>query len=68
MRAQHTRASNRIGWENSWSWLRRGDLKGYTEALVCSGQEQSLRINYTKHYLDKQVLGHCAECVVQEEK
>ena len=35
------------------SWLRRGDLKRCTEALVCSAQEQSLRTNYTKLHIDK---------------
>ena len=50
---QYTRASNGIDWEKSWSWLRCGDLKGCTEALVCSAQEQSLRTDYTKRYIDK---------------
>ena len=53
MHGQYTRASNGIDWEKSWSWLRRGDLKGCTEALVCSAQEQSLRTNYTKYHIDK---------------
>ena len=53
MHRQYTRAFNGIDWKKSWSWLRSGDLKGYTEALVCSAQEQSLRTNYTKHYIDK---------------
>ena len=28
-------------------------MKGYTEALICSTQEQALRANYTKFYFDK---------------
>ena len=31
----------------------KGDLKGCTEALICSAQEQALRTNYTKFHIDK---------------
>ena len=24
---------------NTWKWLRKGNLKGCTEALICSAQE-----------------------------
>ena len=27
---------------NTWKWLQKGDLKGTTEALICSAQEQAL--------------------------
>ena len=30
-----------------------GDLKGCTEALICSGQEQALRKNYTRFHIDR---------------
>eukprot|EP00795_Rhopilema_esculentum_P003517 gene3517-biopygen1669 len=53
MYGQFTKNTDGIDWEKSWSWLRNGDLKGCTEALVCSAQEQALRTNYTKHYIDK---------------
>ena len=29
--------------------MRKSDLKGYTEALICSAQERSIRTNYTKY-------------------
>ena len=27
---------------NTWKWLRKDNLKGCTEALICSGEEQAL--------------------------
>ena len=27
---------------NIWRWMRKSDLKGYTKALICSTQEQSV--------------------------
>ena len=41
--------------EESWSWLRKGDLKIQTEALIWAGQEQALRTNYVKYHIDKTV-------------
>ena len=37
----------------SWKWLRSSDLKGCTEALICIAQEQALRTNNIKHFVDK---------------
>jgi len=37
----------------SWKWLKDSDLKGCTEALICSAQEQAIRTNNTKFYIDK---------------
>ena len=34
--------------EKLWYWLRKGDLKRETEALICAAQEQALRTNYAK--------------------
>ena len=34
--------------EKLWYWLRKGDLKRETEALICADQEQALRTNYAK--------------------
>eukprot|EP00794_Sanderia_malayensis_P014775 gene14775-biopygen11863 len=49
-------STTRYGWEgfqNSWKWLQSSDLKGCTEALSCSAQEQALRTNNIKHFIDK---------------
>ena len=35
--------------------MQKGDLKGCTEALICSTQEQALRTNYIKFHVDKNV-------------
>ena len=34
-----------VNWEKSWQWIVRADLKGFTEALICSAHEQALRTN-----------------------
>ena len=36
-----------------WKWLRKINLKGCTEALICSAQEQALKTNYMKFHIDK---------------
>ena len=40
---------------NTWRWLQKSDLKGPTEALIFSAQEQALRTNYTKFKIDKTI-------------
>ena len=30
---------------NTWGWMRKSDLKGCTEALICSAEEQFIRTN-----------------------
>ena len=37
----------------TWQWLSKCDLKIGTEALLCAPQEQAIRTNYVKHYIDK---------------
>ena len=38
---------------NTWRWMRKSDLKGCTEALICSSQKQSIRTNYIKYNINK---------------
>ena len=33
----------------------KGGLKGCTEALICSAQEQAVRTNYVKFHIDKTI-------------
>ncbi|CAB4027853.1 Hypothetical predicted protein [Paramuricea clavata] len=40
--------------EKTW-WLKKGDLKPETEALLCAAQEQALRTNYVKFHIDRTV-------------
>ena len=38
---------------NTWKWLRKSNLKGCTEASICSVQVQALRTNYVKFHTDQ---------------
>ena len=51
---QYVREKEGIDWDRTWQWIAKGDLKGCTEALICSTQEQALRTNYAKliFYID----------------
>ena len=40
---------------NIWMWLQKGDLKGCTDALACSAQEQVFRTNYTTFRIDTNI-------------
>ena len=39
--------------KNTCRWMRKSNLKGCTEALICSAQEQSIQTNYNKYNIDK---------------
>ena len=49
---QYVREKEGIDWDRTWQWIAKGDLKGCTEALICSAQEQALRTNYTRFHID----------------
>ena len=53
MYGQYLRDMDGKDLQNSWKWLRSSGLKGCTEALICSAQEQALRTNNIKHFVDK---------------
>ena len=53
MYRQHVRQIEDKGKSNKWKWLRKSNLKGWTEALICSAQEQSPRTNYMKFHIVK---------------
>ena len=38
---------------NTWKWMKKSDLKGWTEALIFGAQEQSIRTKYIKYNFDK---------------
>ena len=52
MHGQYVRSKEGIASDRTWQWIAKGHLKGYTVALICSAQEQALRTNYTKFYVD----------------
>ena len=43
----------KVDQDRTWQWLSKSDLKIGTEALLCAAQEQAIRTNYVKHYIDK---------------
>ena len=40
MHGQYVRDMTGVDWEKTWQWLRKGDLKGCTEALICSAKSK----------------------------
>ena len=52
MYGQYVREGEGIDWDRTWQWIEKGDLKGCTEALICSAQEKALRTNYTRFHID----------------
>ena len=38
--------------DKTWGWLKNGDLKAYTEALICAAKDKASRTNYMKHHID----------------
>ena len=53
MYGQYVRKIEEKDKSNTWKWLRKSNLKGCTEAIICSAQEQALRMNYVKFHIDK---------------
>ena len=47
--------------------MRKSNLKGCTEALICSAQEQSIRTNYIKCNNDKTASPLCSMCGTRNE-
>jgi hypothetical protein len=68
MHGQYIRDNENSKWDSTWSWLRKGDLKIPTEALICSAQEQALRTNYIKFHIDKLQNHHYVVCVTTKVK
>ena len=44
--------------EKTWEWMRKSDLKMATKALIFPAQEQALRTNVVKCYIDKTGSSH----------
>ena len=38
--------------DKPWAWLKKGNLKPETGAIICAAQEQAFRTNYIKHKID----------------
>ena len=55
MHGQYLRDKIGVDWTRTWQWVTTGDLKGCTESLIFSAQEQALRTNCIKFHIDKTV-------------
>ena len=55
MHEQYVRDKVGVDWERIWQWVANGDLKGCTESLILSAQEQALRTSYIKFHIDKTI-------------
>ena len=50
---QYLREVNDKDQNSTWRWLQKSDLKGCTEDLICSAQEQAIRTNYINIHIDR---------------
>ena len=50
---QYVRQIEDKGKSNTWKTLKKNNLKGCTEALICSTQKQALRTTYVKFHIYK---------------
>ena len=55
MNGQYVRDKIGVDWERAWQWVTNGDLKGCTELLIFSAQEQAFLTNYIKFHIDKTI-------------
>ena len=60
---QFHKATEEFRNEDTWKWLRRGELKKETEGTIFAAQDQSLRTNWIKANIDKQNISSlCRMC------
>jgi hypothetical protein len=52
-----------INKEQSYRWLKFGDIKGETESAIMAAQDQSISTNYFKKNILKQEIESNADCV-----
>ena len=57
-----------ISHDKTWTWLRKGNLKGETESLLKAAQNNAIRTNYIKARIDKmQQNSKCRLCGERDE-
>ena len=68
MHGQFLRQTKDIADDISWAWIRNGTLKRETESLITAAQDQCIRTNYIKAWIDKtQENSLCRMCGQREE-
>ena len=53
LHGQFLRQTDEIAGDARWLWLKHGNLKRETESLILAAQEQAIRTNAIKAYIDK---------------
>ena len=55
--------------ENSYRWLKSGDIKGETESTIVAAQDQAISTNHFKNKIleEKKTEGKCRSCKQYEE-
>jgi hypothetical protein len=54
--------------EQSYRWLKYGDIKGETESTIVAAQDQTISTNYFKNkILNKEIENKCRLCKQHEE-
>ena len=62
------RLTSDITYENTWTWLRNGNLKRETESLLIATQNNAIRTNHIKAKIDKtQQNSRCMLCGDRDE-
>ena len=54
--------------DRTWQWLSKSDFWIGTEAQLCAAQEEAIRTNFVKHYIDKTSESPCADYVEKKVK
>ena len=56
-----------VGTEQSYRWLKSGDIKGETESTIVAAQDQTIGTKYFKNKILKEEIGSkCRLCLQQE--
>ena len=68
LHGQFLRQTDEIAGDARWLWLKHGNLKRETESLILAAQEQAIRTNAIKAYIDKsQEQSKCRKCGERDE-
>ena len=55
--------------EQTWNWLKKGDMKKATERTIMAAQEQAIRTRFVRHCIEKENISPlCRLCGEREMK
>ena len=68
MHGQFPRQTKDLSSNDTWQWLRRGELKKETEEVIMAAQDQALRARYIQRGIDGTNISHkCRKCNQKDE-